>query len=153
FLTPQAEKALGDSLDRFVGAALDKDVRKDVLPNLGPEFGLCVTAPEKTGGWIPQAVFALRVRPGDKPPFVGHAVLSSLNSLAQLIVIDQNGKNPDRVVLRTEIREKEEIKYLVNAKRFPSGFSPAFTLRDGYLLLATSPDALRAFGPLRPAES
>lgn len=153
FLTPQADKILGDSLDRFIGAPLDKDVRKDVLPNIGPDFGLCVTAPEKTEeGWMPKAVFALRVRPGDKPPFVDQALLSSINSLAQLAVIDHNGKNPDRIVLRTEVRDKQEIKYLVNPKRFPLGFSPAFTLRDGYLLLATSPEAIRSFGPLRRGE-
>src|SRR5262249_30263263 len=96
FLTPQAHTAMHDGLDRFVGAALDKDVRKDLLPNLGPDFGLCVMAPENAEkGWIPQAVFALKVRPGDKPPFVDQAVLSSITSLAQLVVIDHNGKNTD----------------------------------------------------------
>src|SRR5262249_33303497 len=136
-----------------VGAALDKDVRKDLLPNLGPDFGLCVMAPENAEkGWIPQAVFALKVRPGDKPPFVDQAGLSSITSLAQLVVIDHNGKNTDGMVLTTEVRDKEEIKCLVNPKRFPPGLSPAFTLRDGYLLLATTPDALRSFGAPRRAE-
>jgi hypothetical protein len=153
FLTPHAQTALHESLDRFIGAALDKDVSKDVLPYIGPDFGLCVTAPEDAGkGWIPHVVLALRVRPGDKPPFVDRAVLSSINTLAQLAVIDYNGKHPDRMVLKTDVRDKEEVKYLSNPKRFPPGLSPAFTMRDGYLLLATAPDALRAIGPERRAE-
>jgi hypothetical protein len=155
FLTQPAQSTLRDSLDRFVGSVLDKDVSKDVLPNLGPDFGLCVTAPENAEkGWVPQAVFALRVGPGDKPPFVDHAIFSAINSLAQLAVIDHNGKHEDRMVLKTDIREGQGIKYLVNAKRFPPGLSPAFRLRDGYLLLATSPHALRNFAaPRRNEES
>jgi hypothetical protein len=153
FLTPQAYTALRDGLERFIGAALDKDVGQEVLPSLGPDFGLCIMAPEDAAkGWVPQALFALRVRPGDKPPFVDRAAVSALNTLAQLAVIDHNGKHTDRMVLTTEVRDKEEIKYLVNPKRFPPGLNPAFTLRDGYLLLATSPDALRAFGPRRRFE-
>src|SRR5262249_27111912 len=84
FLTAQSRRALHAALDRFVGAALDKDVIKDVLPCLGPDVGLCVLAPpEGAKSWVPHAIFAARVRPGDKPPHVDQALFTALTALAQ----------------------------------------------------------------------
>jgi hypothetical protein len=144
FLTPQARQTLHDSLDRFVGATLDKDVIKEVLPCFGPDLGLCVMAPpDDQKSWVPRAVFALRVRPGDKRPFIDQSVLSTMTGLAQAVVIDHNSKHDDRLSLKTEIWDKGEVKYLSNPKRFPHGLRPAFALRDGYLMLATSPEAMR----------
>src|SRR5207245_6085374 len=42
-------------------------------------------------------------------------------------------------------RDKIEVKYLVNDESFPPGLRPAFALKDGYLVLATSPEAIRRF--------
>jgi len=39
------------------------------------------------------------------------------------------------------------IRFLANDKAFPPGFRPSFALKGGYLLLATSPDAIKAFRP------
>jgi hypothetical protein len=147
FLTPQARQVLHDSLDRFVGAALDKDVVKDVLPFLGPDIGLCVMAPEeKAKSWVPQAFAALRVRPGDKPPFVDQTAFAAVKMLAQAAVIDHNSKHVDRLRLKTEMQDKVEVSYLDGAAKLPPGVRPAFALKDGYLVLATSPNVLRRFG-------
>src|SRR5262249_3451021 len=48
--------------------------------------------------------------------------------------------------LQTEQQTGVEVKFLVNDKHFPPGFRPAFALKDGYLLLASSPQAIRRFG-------
>jgi hypothetical protein len=152
FLTPEARTVLRDGLERFIGAALDKDVVKDVLPCLGPDWGLCLTAPasaDKT--WVPGAVFAVRLRPGDKPPLIDRAVLSAVNTFALLAVLDYNGKHTDRVSLKTEMQDQIEVKYLSNDQRFPPGFRPAFALKDGYLVLASSPEGIRRFGTMTAA--
>lgn len=146
FLTPQTRRTLHDTLDRFVGAPLDKDVIKDVLPYLGPDVGVCVTAPvEGAKSWVPHAVVAVRVRPGDKPPHVDQALFSALTALAQAAVIDHNGKHAERMSLKIDVQDKVEVRYLRGAARLPAGLQPAFALKDGYLLLASSPEAVRRF--------
>jgi hypothetical protein len=37
------------------------------------------------------------------------------------------------------------VKYLRSDKLFPAGFQPAAALKDGFMLLATSPDAIAGF--------
>ena len=151
FLTPQTRRALHDGLDRYLGAALDKDVIKDVLPCLGPDVGLCITAPDQAAkNWFPRAVWAVRVRPGDKPPHIDRALFSALTALAQAAVIDHNGKHAQRMSLKTDVQNQVEIKYLAGGSQFPPGLQPAFALKDGYLVLGTSPEALRRFESTEP---
>ena len=38
-----------------------------------------------------------------------------------------------------------EVWYLVNDKKFPKGFRPAFTLKEGYIVVASSPEVLKRF--------
>jgi hypothetical protein len=155
FLTPEARATLHEALDRNLGAVLDKDIVKEVLPNLGPDVGLCIMAPEpgaKT--WVPQAVFAVRVRPGDKPPFVDKAVFSAVDAFAKLAVIEFNGKHKDqKMSLKTVMQDKVEVKYLQGDKRFPAGLQPAYALKDGYLVLASAPEAIRRFVVVSDAPS
>ncbi|HMF11174.1 MAG TPA: DUF3352 domain-containing protein, partial [Gemmataceae bacterium] len=146
FLTPQTRRALHDGLDRFVGAALDKNVVKDVLPCIGPDFGFCVTPPDDDAkSWLPNAVLALRVRPGDKPPYVDQSLFAALTGLAQAAVIDHNGKHAQRMTFKTQLQDRVEVKYLAGAAHLPAGLEPAFALKDGYLVVASSPEAIRRF--------
>src|SRR5262249_17825008 len=146
FLTPQTRRALHDGLDRFVGAALDKDVIKDVLPCLGPDVGLCVTASaDDAKSWLPNAVLALRVRPRETPPYATQSLSAALTGLAQAAVIDHNGKHAQRMTLKTQVQDRIEVKYLAGAAHLPAGLEPAFALKDGYLVVASSPDRIRRF--------
>src|SRR5262249_17824788 len=43
-----------------------------------------------------------------------------------------------------------EVKYFVNDQLFPPGLQPAYALNDGYLVLASSPDAVRRFATTSP---
>jgi hypothetical protein len=148
FLTANSRKTLHDGLNRFLGAALDKDVVKEVLPCLGPDFGMCLIAPQDgSSNWLPHAIAAVRVRPGDKPPALDHALYAAATALAQAAVVEHNRKNDQRMVLKTAHQDKVEIKYLTGAVGLPAGLQPAFALKDGYFVLATSPDALLRFAP------
>jgi hypothetical protein len=146
FLTPQTRKTLHDTLDRFLGAALDKDVVKEVLPCLGPDFGCCLLAPQDSqASWAPQGWLALRVRPGERAPFIDQALYSALGFFAQAAVIDHNSKHPDRMSLKTAPHGKVEVKHLLAPQFFPPGIRPAFALKDGYLVLASSPEMVDRF--------
>ncbi|MGE3804225.1 MAG: hypothetical protein AB7K24_06095, partial [Gemmataceae bacterium] len=80
---------------------------------------------------------------GDKP--IDRALLNGLNSLAILAVLGNNQARPEKISVASEMQDKIEVKY-VTGDAFPPGFRPAFALKEGYLLLATSPDAIRRFG-------
>ena len=47
--------------------------------------------------------------------------------------------------LKSVMQGKVEVKYFTNDKLFPPGFQPACALKDGFLILTTSPDAVLAF--------
>jgi len=148
-LPEDKRQALRDAAKRFAGPALGKNVAKDVLPSLGPDWGLCVVAPPaetESKNWMPHAILALRIQ----RPDVAHAVLQTLNSLALLGVFAYNGSHPDQITFHS--LDKMEGSYLANNEQFPPGFQPAFALKDGFLVLASSPDGIRRFA-LKPAET
>jgi hypothetical protein len=62
-----------------------------------------------------------------------------------MLLFDYNQKHDDQIVLRDEAHDGVEIAYLTNDKLFPPGFRPAYAVKDGYLVVAGSPDAVRRF--------
>lgn len=150
FLTKETRLALHDFLDRNLGAVLGKNALKEVFPHLGPDVGLCITAPPaQAKEWFPHSVLALRVRPGDRSAPVDQSLLSAINSYAMLAVVAHNRQNKDQLILKSTQLDKLDVKYLVNDKAFPPGLQPAFALDKGYLVLGSSPEAIRRFSTAR----
>jgi hypothetical protein len=126
-------------------------VFREVLPYLGPDWGLWVTAPSAPDKeWFPQVTLALRVRPGGNGVPVDRALVNALSSFALLAVLGYNRHHPDQLSLKALMQGQVEVKYLVNDKRFPPGCRPAIALKDGYLVLASSPEAIGRFGGASP---
>jgi hypothetical protein len=146
FLPDNARKPFRDLLEQGTLPAPLGKLTKDVLPNMGPDVGFCVVAPKPDDkGWSPQALWALRVRPGKGEVPADQTLLDTMNFFANLAVFDHNTKHPDRLELKTMQQDKLEVKYFVNDKRFPPGFQPAYAIKEGYLLLASSPESVRSF--------
>jgi hypothetical protein len=144
FLPPQAREAFQAGMKRGLDAAFGLDFAKDVAPHLGPDWGLCVLAPADKETLFPSLTFALRVRPGPKKMPVDKALINSLNTVALMAVWSINQAEPSaRLKLRTAMQDKVEVKY-VEGKPFPKGLKPGFALKDGYLLVTTYADAIRA---------
>jgi hypothetical protein len=148
FMSRESHEALTGQLNRLLGATLGKDFVKDLLPALGPDWGLCVLAPPaQEKGWAPQVLFALRVLPGPPAAPVDKALLSAVHTSAMLAVFAHNQQHPDRpLILRVDTESKKGIKYLEGERCFPPGLQPAFSLQGGYLVLATSLEIVRRFG-------
>jgi hypothetical protein len=147
FMNKPARDAVQADLNRTLGAVLGKNVVKEVLPAVGPDWGLCVTAPPEEKSWAPRVLFALRVAGGAGEDPVDRAVLSALHSWAVLAVLAHNGKHPERPLrIRTLVADRHEVRYLDGKEIFPPGVRPAFALKAGYLVLASSPELIRAFG-------
>ena len=125
------------------------DLTRDVLPNIGPDWGLCVlpaTDPKK----VPQVLFALAVKPGPKELALDKALYRGITFLAGLSLFDYNRRHPqDPIYLRTFKQDQVEMRYMENDKVFPPGFEPACALKDGYLLLTTSREAVERFRPAK----
>jgi hypothetical protein len=139
---PSARSSLTDTSQRLVGASLGIDLAKDVLPNIGPDWGICI-APGSNDSDLPAMVAALAVRPGKVA--VDQALYKGAQLLTGILVWGYNSNHPDPIRLQSAVLDKVEVHYLTSAKVFPAGFQPAFALKDGYFLLATSPDAIRSF--------
>ncbi len=127
-LMPEKERA---KLDPF----------KDIVPTIGPDWGVCVL-PSKDAQQLPHVLFALAVKPAAK----GLPLDQTLWVLVESVVQAHNQNNPKTPIrVQSITQEKVEIKYLTNDKLFPPGFQPAFAVKDGYLLVATTPDAIAHF--------
>jgi hypothetical protein len=147
FLPQDARDKLHVSLKKKFGPALSMDFVTKVLPNLGPDLGLCV-APSSTGKAIPDVLVALKIQPGSPENPVDQAVMKALHFFAVAAVIDFNGKQDDfdsHIKIKSQSQDTVEVKYLTHPS-FPDGFQPALALKEGYLVLASSPAALQRFG-------
>ncbi len=147
FMSKQARQQLHADLERTLGAMLGKNVVKEVLPALGPDWGLCVTAPPvHDKSWAPRATFALRVGKGDPLAPVDQALQSALHTWAVLGVLAHNKQQPERPIsLKSTLLDKHKVEYLAGDS-LPPGVQPAFALKGGYLVLASSLDEVRRFG-------
>lgn len=148
FATPADRQAVQAYLERTLGVPAGKDFVREVLPGVGPDLGLCIAAPP-TGEpeWFPQAFFAIAVRPADnQAPSIEQAVLAAVDFYAQLAVVAQNRPSAEALILKTAPYDKTRVKYLTGDPRFPPGLQPAYGVRRGFLLFASSPDVIRRFG-------
>jgi hypothetical protein len=155
FLPPRRRQALAGELERSLGAMLGKDLIREVLPAIGPDGGLCLTAPPADArDWAPRFQAAVRVARGEADDPIDQAVFSAVESWAQLAVLGHNKQNPTRPLrLKTTFLDGAKVRYLQGEAVFPEGMQPAFGLRNGYLVLASSPAELRRFKGGSPAAS
>jgi hypothetical protein len=153
FLADDARKSFRTVFENTIEAILGKDTIQELLPNLGPDCGLCVLAPPSgSKSWVPHILGALRVNPGTANVAVDRAVWYALNALAALAVFHHNHGQPGQLILKSTVQDKTEVNYLVNEEQFPPGLQPAFALKGGYLILASAPEAIRRF-PAVPSET
>ena len=134
------------ALERSLGAATGLDVLKDILPAIGPDWGIAVL-PAKQSQSFPPLLTALAVKPNAKN--VDQALSRRLHFVAVLALIDYNKKHADAIQLQTATQDKVDVKYLVNDKTFPAVFRPAWALKEGFLVIASTPDAILAFARRR----
>ncbi|HMF16082.1 MAG TPA: hypothetical protein VKE98_02695 [Gemmataceae bacterium] len=147
---PAAKQVIAEKVQVVVRAFLQLDLVKDVLPNIGPDWGVCIAAgPAKND--CPHVLAALAVRPGSGEVAVDQALITGIRQLANIGILPYNLKYPaDPIRLEKLKQGRVEIQYLVNDKVFPPGLQPAFALKDGYLLLASSPEAIAQFQKTAP---
>ncbi len=146
-------------IDRMSKATFQRSFTKDILPNLGPDWGFYVAAPEplsdppavEMAPWFPHILFALQVRsdPNETQP-LDFVLATAIRTLAGALSI---GMQSEGVELHTEQQGTVPVIWLSSVKHFPPGFQPAFAAKASHLVLASSPAAIRSFanrGTRRP---
>jgi len=155
FLTPENRKAALGSLQRAAGPAIGGlSIVKDVLPHIGPDWGLCIAAASDPKHF-PHILAALAVKPGSGKVPVDRALYDGVRIFATLAIFLHNRNNADRPLqLKSVAQNNVDVSYLAGDQVFPPGVQPAWALKDGYLVFASSPDAMlrfRAAGQVKPA--
>jgi hypothetical protein len=148
---PPAERAkLAEGLQGGLKLITRLDLMRDVLPSLGPDWGLCIL-PAADGSKLPQVITALAAKHGnggETAEPVDEALFKGVQLLAGLAVLDHNRKNPEAPINIESIQQgATSVKFLSQPRLFPAGFRPAWALKDGFLVFATSPEAIARFGP------
>jgi hypothetical protein len=146
-LSPANREKLEAGLKHTLGAVLGKDIVREVIPALGPDWGLCITAPPSgSRNWAPQFLFALKVAEGDASDPVDQALLGAVHLGAQLAVLGHNKTHPEKPIrLRMTTLDRVKVRYLEGDSTFPPGIKPAFALKAGHLVLASSPAEVGRF--------
>jgi hypothetical protein len=154
FLPAEGRQGLIGDLERSIGATLGKDFVREVLPALGPDLALFVLPPTRDQkGFFPQVMLALRVKPSSDPAPVDQALLSGVQTVATVVLFGHNQKNPGKLLtLKRVTLDKLDIRYLSGEQVFPQPVQPAYALARGSLVLAGSPEVLRALSALLPDE-
>ena len=148
FLTPENRKALHATLNRQFAALLgEEDFARDVMPALGPDWGLCITAPAaRDKSWMPRTLFALRVDSSRTKKALDRKLLAGLDFAARLVILGHNTEHPDQpMVLKSGEVDGQEVRYLASERGLPPGLQPAYGLLHGYLLLSSSLDTMTHF--------
>jgi hypothetical protein len=154
FMEPKARAELVQRVNRRTEAIGD-DFVKRILPCLGPDWGISVVAPPAgSDDWFPHALAALRIRTTADQPVIDQTIVNGLYFFTGIFVLAYNGDHGSTLALHRETRDGCTLTYLTNDREFPKGLRPAFALKEGYLLLGSSPEAIARFraGPL-PAVS
>jgi hypothetical protein len=149
FLPADGRQVMAGELNRSLGSPLGKDIVKEVLPCIGPDFGFYLQAPAPGDkAWFVRGLAAVKVGTGDPAAPVDRALLAGLHSAAVVAVVVHNAKDPKHpLTLKTGTQDKREFRYLTGEGVFPPGLQPAFGLHSGYLVAATSPETLSRFAP------
>lgn len=134
-------------LEQVIGPVIGRDKLQPVLDTIGPDWAAWATPPA-ANGFLPAAVVALQVRSdGPDGAAAAKALADGVEFGFRMARFAYNASHPDQIDLRETKDGDAVIHTLVNAKAFPAGFRPSFALKKGYLLLATSPEAITAFRP------
>jgi hypothetical protein len=139
-------KTLREALDQTFGPIVGKDKLPVVLESLGPDWGLWALPPAPRSK-LPVLIGAVRIAAeGEKAATVKKSLLQALEYGFQTARITYNAQHTDQLELREDTIDGVTITSLSGAG-LPPGVQPCFAVKGGYLLVASSPEAIQAFTP------
>ncbi|MFO0799052.1 MAG: hypothetical protein U0804_16410 [Gemmataceae bacterium] len=136
--------AIDSTLGSYLAPVLGRDRLPRVLEALGPDWAVWAEPPAAGAGPLPVLVGAVRLK-GDAD--VTRAVERAVGFGFAAARVAYNAKHADQIEIDDEVTADGRVTTLSGEKAFPAGVRPAFAVKGGYLVLATSPDAVSRFRP------
>jgi len=149
FLPDKAQSQLQEVARRTLGATLGDEVLTALPDRIGPDWGVCVTAPPSgTKSQWPVVIAAVRLADAKDGLPVINRITDGLNVLTTLAVVGFNNKNTDAAAkLGSERQGDVDVRFVSMPPSYTEEFRPAFAWKAGYLVLSSHPDAIRRFTP------
>jgi hypothetical protein len=136
-------------LRQTVGPVVGRDNLPLVLNALGPDWAVWAEPPA-TDALLPTFVAAVRLSgDGEDRAAAEAGLVQALDAGFLMARLAYNATHADQIELKEEkdAATGATVKSLVNPKGFPPGFRPSFAVVKGYLVLATTPEAVTRFAP------
>lgn len=143
-LPEKGRAAVDATLGNTLGPVLGRNRLPRVLEALGPDWVVWAEPPPAGAGPLPVVVGAVRLK-GDGD--VTRAVERAVGFGFEAARVAYNAKHADQIEIEDEPGADGRLVTLTAEKAFPTGVRPSFAVKGGYLVLATSPDAIRRFRP------
>lgn len=147
-LPPDGRAAIDTTLGNTLSPLIGRDRLPRVLDALGPDWAVWAEPPTAGAGPLPVVVGAVRLKAdGPRGADVPRAVERAVGFGFEAARVAYNAKHTDQIELEEEASADGRITTLVGEKAFPPGVRPSFAVKGGFLVLATSPEAIRRFRP------
>jgi len=136
--------------EQLLGPVFGKDKLPQILAALGPNWAVWAEPPG-TSGFLPVVVAAVQIdSTGPKGKEAARDITRAVGFGFNAARVAYNSSHADQI----EIVETEDgdglITSLVNEKGFPAGLQPSYAFKAGYLVVASSPDAIKRFREPKP---
>lgn len=147
FLPDSGKAELTAVVRNGLGPIVGKDRLPALMAGLGPTWAVWATPPTGPGtAWVPCWTVAVKLGTTEKHSAdVARPLLSALDFAAQMTRFAYNRDHVDQTELSEEIQDGIVVKFLSNPMGFPRGVRPAYAVKQGYLVAASSPDVVRRF--------
>lgn len=152
FVPRDAKPVVQAVLEQGLAVLLHKDLLTRILPQLGPDWGFCVLQPPPGDkALVPPFLLALRIQREGNGSGAPQEVFHAVGAWVEPVVKVFNQLHGGTMGLQSLFQGKVEVKYLADDSTFPAGFRPAFAVKDGYLVIGSSPTAIQQFPAALPA--
>jgi hypothetical protein len=143
----EGKPGVNEWITEVLGPIVGRDKLPLVLDALGPNWAVWAEQPTKEGV-LPVFVGAVEISGlGADRLKAEKAMLQAIEFGFNQARVIYNSRHKDQIELKVEKdpRSGATITILANEKGFPPGFTPAFAVVRGYLIVATSPEAIKQF--------
>lgn len=144
-LGADGRKGLDAALADGLGPLFGKDKVGRTMAAVGPDWAVWAEPPRPGEGVLPVLVGAVEIGAGDAE--AERAVRRAVAFGVEAARFNYNRTHPDQIDL-TESRDGDAtVVTLSNPVGFPAGVRPSYAFKGGYLVLASTPDAVKRFRP------
>jgi hypothetical protein len=141
-MTPEERTNAKNAIMQGLGSIVERELIPKLPEILGPDILVFVTPPisDET---MPGVLAGVRIRSSDAN--VDAAVLDAMNTIFTLVRVGWNANATNSVRLKSVKVGSVDVRCLVNEEFEAAGFVPCYALKDGFLLVATSPKVVERF--------